>query len=140
MNKRNLQEKLEALLSDGYGMMAEMGMEPFGEEERSLTAEIFCTYPDIEKGLNLAAAGQCFYCFCSLHNRIEENETAATLLGDYFFSRFSHFLIPLDSRQLIEEFSLYLQEESKDGVDGNRIFDTEKYRIFLNHISSEVEV
>lgn len=136
----DLRKKLDEMLSDGYRLMEETGLEPFAEEERYLALKACLPLDDEQKYLNLAAAGQCVYCFSVLHNRIEENETAATLLGDYFFSRFSHYLIPLDSRELIEAFSSYLQMDTKDCVDGKRIFDKERYAAFLRRVSTEVKL
>lgn len=60
----------------------------------------------------LEAACACFQRFRQLH--AEKAQTPETVLwGDYYFSLFSSYLIPLDSVPLIDAFSAYLKRDAR---------------------------
>jgi hypothetical protein len=68
---------------------------------------------------DFASACLAFFLFQDMHSRTDEAPAATTLLGDYFFSRFSKHLIPIDSVPLIDAFSEYLARcTSGNGVRG----------------------
>lgn len=77
---------------------------------------------------DLACAAQCLYWFFFLHSK-EEISNEETLLGDYFFSRFSLHLIPIDSILLIDEFSGYIKRTA-----ASEKFEEKQYLKFLENV------
>lgn len=85
-----------------------------------------------------AAACQCFYLFRRLHRLVEDSPQTATLLGDYFFSRFSVHLIPIDSPRLIDRFSEYLKTDTRKEAAGAEAFDLTQYLAFITEAAKEI--
>ena len=82
-----------------------------------------------------ADACECFYLFRIIHRMSEKDPAFAALTGDYFFSRFSHALIPVDSVPLIERFSDYLKADAKQS---EKAFDLTEYLAFIRHTAKEI--
>lgn len=129
-------KEVDSYLAQGYQFLEELGFEPLSEEEKYYSVNLVCSSFEGEYLVDLATACQCFYMFRKLHQMVEDNPEGATLLGDYFFSRFSHHLIPIDSTRLIDKFSQYLAQDTQKGVEGNYFFDKEKYEEFIKEIPS----
>ncbi|MEI3338943.1 MAG: hypothetical protein V8R80_02480 [Eubacterium sp.] len=134
-------EKVDALLSEGYQMWERFGFRKLTEEERYLVAG--CAADACKKrefAEDYAAACQSFFLFRKLHEWTEEFPETATLLGDYFFSRFSHYLIPIDSTRLIDLFSEYLKADTKEMFekDGKAAFCMERYLDFVRKTAGEI--
>jgi hypothetical protein len=134
-DNREIYKEVDALLEEGYVFWDELGFEALSERDKhQITDEV----ASVVKGkhlINFAAVCQCFYIFQRLHHMVEEEKENATLLGDYFFSRFSHHLIPIDSTKLIDRFSEFLSVQILEGVSGNNILDKEHYKNFIKNIS-----
>jgi hypothetical protein len=112
-----LRISVDALLEEGYRLWDAAGLPPLGPKERRAAADaagaLYCgPHPAA-----FAAACQCYYLFRALHRRAGAFPEAATLLGDYFFSRFSAYLIPLDSAALIRAFSDCLARDAGGADD-----------------------
>ena len=130
---------VDALLAEGYRMWDSFGLIKLSEAEKHeipQAAALACR-KDVHRK-EYAAACQCFFLFRRLHNQTEEVPEEATLLGDYFFSQFSHYLIPIDSTRLIDLFSEYLKQDTKCAADGSREFDKEGYLDFVKKAAKEI--
>ena len=136
----NLREAVDALLEEGYVFWDEMGLKPLSSGMRYDVVDAAGIAYDGVYLTQFAAACQSFFLFRELHRGVcdTENEDYAkdytedytsetkfadgadcaddkevnTLLGDYFFSSFSHNLIPIDSVPLIDAFSEYLAKDA----------------------------
>ena len=135
---RQCYERVDELLTQGYQFWNEFGLEPLSEEDKHFTIDAILPYYSGEHAINFACACQCFYLFRRLHNEIEGNEETATLLGDYFFSQFAQFVIPIDRTELINQFSEFLSGDAQEGANGNKIFNKEKFKTFITSISVEI--
>lgn len=126
-------------LEQGYFLWERFGLEPLSEIEKySISKYVF----DFYKGRNkedFAIACQCFYLFRKLHKAQGDKLDVETLLGDYFFSRFSHHIIPIDSTELIQEFSKYLSEDILKEVKGNQETGNDDYLKFIYRVSLMIE-
>lgn len=120
-----LTKEVNALLSEGYQMWEGFGLPEPEEKEKRLvieTAVKSCEGGKFQK--EYAAACLSFYLFRKLHEMSESAPETGTLLGDYFFSRFSHYLIPIDNTRLIDLFSEYLKTDAKETFE--KAGETEK--------------
>ena len=133
-------ERCLALLSEGCGFWADQGRAPLSREDREETPRLVLERREGDRGVHLAAACESFLLFRRLHHEAEEGDAAAILLGDYFFGLFSRCLIPLDSPWLIEQFSVFLREDTEKGVRGTHGFDLERYRQFVKAVSGRLAV
>jgi hypothetical protein len=137
---QEIMAKIDSLLEDGYEMWREYGIPEESLQDRGQV--VACAveyYGEKEYVLEFAAACQCFYLFRCLHTMVEEYPEQVTLLGDYFFSHFSHFLIPIDSVHLIELFSDYLKEDAKRQSEGEKVFDVCRYLEFVKETAKELK-
>jgi hypothetical protein len=98
------------MFTEGYTLCREQGIDLPPEERRQAVLDVarasFCG----EHAEDFASACLAFFLFQDLHGRACEAPATTTLLGDYFFSRFSKHLIPIDSVPLIDAFSEYLAQ------------------------------
>lgn len=116
-SKMELREAVDGILNEGYAFWAESKNPALSADSRYYAVDAVSEVYNGPYQREFAAACQSFYLFRTLH-RNEENRSANTLLGDYFFSQFSQNLIPLDSVPLIDAFSAYLAKDaSKEGED-----------------------
>lgn len=132
-------EKVNTNLEFGYELWKQFGFTEIPKEEKNCIPEIIM---EIYKGRHvsdLACACQCFYLFRKLHGDLDYDPAKATLLGDYFFSKFSFHLIPLDSVSLTNRFSDYLKQEILKEVKVRNGFDMESYVEFLYQIPDLVK-
>lgn len=90
-----------------------------------------------EHGTFFADACECFYLFRIVHRYTQELPGWAVLTGDYFFSRFSHALIPIDNVELIDRFSDYLKKDAKADT---REFDLAAYLAFIRQTAAEMRL
>jgi hypothetical protein len=116
-HSKALRVDADALLEEGFRLWDEAGLPPLGPKERRAAADAAGAVYLGPHPAAFAAACQCFYLFRALHRRAEAFPEAATLLGDYFFSRFSAHLIPLDSAALIRAFSDCLARDASGAAD-----------------------
>jgi hypothetical protein len=123
LNRTNL----ETLFSEGYELCREQGVYLPPEDQRQAVLDVARDSFSGEYAENFASACLAFYLFQDLHGRVYEAPAATTLLGDYFFSRFSKHLIPIDSVPLIDAFSEYLAQCASG--------DKEDYLAFIKSIS-----
>ena len=84
-----------------------------------------------------ADACEAFYLFRKLHSFADQMPAWAVLTGDFFFSRFSHALIPIDSVELIDRISDYLKEDVKMI---NTEPDLEGYLAFIRQTALEISL
>lgn len=84
-----------------------------------------------------ADACEAFYLFRWFHSNADQHPAWAVLTGDYFFSRFSHALIPIDSVELIDRFSDYLKEDVKK-MDPDP--DIDRYLAFIRQTALEISL
>lgn len=132
--------RVDELLADGYRMWEEYRLPVLTDEERHQAAECAAAaWDSTDFTLEYAAACQCFYLFRRLHTMVEEHPEQVTLLGDYFFSRFSHFLIPIDSTRLIDLFSEYLKGDALRQSEGKKDFDPDGYLRFIRETAKEIK-
>lgn len=111
-----LYDQVEAILAEGYGFW-HRSIIPLPEPwERAGSVQALAPYSEAVFAVRLAVACQCFYYFRRLHGVVQAAPTWTTLLGDYFFSRFSQALIPLDSVPLTDAFSDYLKRAVQTGA------------------------
>ena len=141
MKQNNLYplDELNNLLCDGYQMWERFGCTPLNEMEKHVylkQAVSACRSNRHTK--DFAAACQCFFLYRKLHHMVETQPETATLLGDYYFSRFSQFLIPIDSTSLIDLFSEYLKKDAKAAAEGVKEFDMDAYLAFITKAAEEV--
>lgn len=128
----------EALFEPERQIWERYGIIPSWEEERRRVMR--CAANACENGVFAAdytAACLCFYLFRKFHGMAEREPKRATLLGDYFFSRFSHHLIPIDNTRLIDLFSGYLKGDAKRAGKGDPVPDTEDYLEFIRNAAKE---
>lgn len=119
MTSEELRGSVDKILAEGYRLWNGSSIQPPTVSERYIAAdELACLY-DGPNVVALAAACQCFYYFRKLHGMVREYPTWSTLLGDYFFSKFSKNLIPIDSVPLTDAFSAYLKNDIKSSRDVN---------------------
>lgn len=139
--KRNKIHKItDDYLKEEYGFLRELGLEFLHDFEKYQIPEyVQQVYVGPCLG-HFAAACQCYYLFRRLHEKAELEPVRATLLGDYFFSRFSHHLIPVDSTLLIQRFSEFLTHQTECAAEGRNKFDLEGYKTFIKNVSLEVFV
>lgn len=81
-----------------------------------------------------ADACEYFFLFRKLHRAAEMFPEWAVLTGDYYFSRFSHALIPLDNVELTDRFSAYLK---KDASGKKADLDLAEYLEFIRQTALE---
>lgn len=98
-------------LREGFLLWEHSGMPLPDGEERCRYAGLAGRIYAGEHAAEFSAACQCFALFRTLHGQVRKFPTEATLLGDYFFSRFSRCLIPLDSVALTDAFADYLKAD-----------------------------
>lgn len=137
--KTEFLEKVNINLKVGYELWEQFGFAEISIQEKNYIPDMIA---DIYKGRHasdLACACQCFYLFRKLHEEVEARPGEATLLGDYFFSRFSNHLIPIDSVSLTNGFSDYLKQEVLMEVKGRNGFDMVEYEAFLHKIPELIE-
>ncbi len=84
-----------------------------------------------------ADACEAFYLFRKLHSLADQMPAWAVLTGDYFFSRFSHALIPIDNVELIDRFSDYLKEDVKK-IEAEP--DLDGYLAFVRQTALEISL
>lgn len=132
MTAGELRDSVNNRLAEGYRLWEESGLPLPSGRERALASEALADAYAGPNAAELAAACQCFYYFRKLHGAAEEQPAGATLLGDYFFSRFSKYLIPLDSVPLTDAFADYLKNDirQKGAAQYGRTRDTE-YTAFI---------
>ncbi len=109
----DLKTQLDIYLAEGYLLWTQNRLPVLSEPERYLVADVIA---DVYRGphkTELAAACQCFFLYRKLHGMADQFAERATLLGDWFFSQFSRYLIPIDSVELIDAFSEYLSEDTQ---------------------------
>lgn len=136
-----LDNELNILLSEGYQMWERFGCIPLNEMEKHVVlAQAVNSCKTDCHTKDFAAACQCFFLYRKLHHMVEEQPETATLLGDYYFSQFSQFLIPIDSTRLIDLFSEYLKKDAKMSVNGNKEFDMEAYLAFIAKAAEEIQL
>jgi hypothetical protein len=97
------------MFTEGYELCREQGID-LPPEDRRLAVLDVARASGGEHAEDFASACLAFYLFQDLHGRVDKDSAATTLLGDYFFSRFSKHLIPIDSVPLIDAFSEYLTQ------------------------------
>ena len=134
-----LELELNDLLSEGYRMWECFGLIPLDEMEKHVViaqAAHACHTESHTK--EYAAACQCFFLYRKLHHMVDHMPDKATLLGDYYFSQFSQFLIPIDSPKLIDLFSEYLKKDTKLAVNGSYEFDMNSYLNFITLAAEEI--
>lgn len=131
--------ELDMLLCEGYKMWDCFGCNPLNEMEKHSVIEqaVRACKTDCHTK-DYAAACQCFFLFRKLHYGVGARPETATLLGDYYFSQFSQFLIPIDSPQLIDLFSEYLKKDTKQAADGATSFDMDAYLTFVTDAAKEI--
>lgn len=117
MTAAPLKHTVEQLLADGYRQWRLSGLRLPTAQERGLSADCLSGRYEGPYAPELAAACQCFYYFRLLHGMVRQSPVWATLLGDYFFSLFSKYLLPLDSTALIDAFSAYLKADTQTPGD-----------------------
>lgn len=128
-----------ALLEDGFSMWERFGLKlPDEKECQEVLRCAVCACKKERFTKEYAAACQCFFLYRKLHIMAESCPGTATLLGDYFFSRFSSFLIPVDSTRLIDLFSEYLKQDAKESAWGVKEFDTDRYLQFVENAAEEI--
>lgn len=131
--------ELDMLLCEGYKMWDCFGCNPLNEmEKHSVIAQAVRACKTDCHTKDYAAACQCFFLFRKLHYGVEARPETTTLLGDYYFSQFSQFLIPIDSPQLIDLFSEYLKKDTKQAADGATSFDMDAYLTFVTAAAKEI--
>lgn len=130
-SERPRPEGVEACLREGFALWEEAGLPPLEEELRYREAGLAGELYRGAHALEFAAACQCFALFRRLHRRAGQFSGAATLLGDYFFSQFSHYLIPLNSAPLNDAFARYLAEDA-----AGRAID---YPVFLRKLPAVIQ-
>ena len=108
-----LHNEIDKMLSEGMALWEKYLKAPIPEEYRYFGADEVAENYDGRHIIDLAAACQCFFYFRYLHSDMESESDIRTLLGDYFFSRFSLSLIPIDSTELIDEFAAFLNEDTQ---------------------------
>ena len=84
-----------------------------------------------------ADACECFFLFRVIHRMTDVDAGWSALTGDWFFSRFSKALIPIDSVLLIDRFSEYLTE---DLMRSEQVFDMEGYMRFIRKTAEEIRL
>ena len=122
-------------LFEGYSLWEGFplpSLNKFEKEEIPKTA--FRCYSG-EFARDFASACQSFYLFRKLHEDIDTNTDIKTLLGDFFFSRFSNHLIPIDNTKLINAFAEYLKRDSQREVEGKKKFSINEYKLFIEEAS-----
>ncbi len=75
---------------------------------------MFVSAPENKHQIELSSANENFALFRRLH-KLEDNDytvAEATLRGDYYFSRFSLDLIPVDSIEITDRFAKILREDA----------------------------
>jgi hypothetical protein len=107
-----LRTDVDALLQEGYRLWEATDLPPLEAEARYAGADAAGAIYSGPQATKFAAACQCFYLFRRLHLQAESFPETAALLGDYFFSRFSAHLIPLDNVPLIRAFSECLARDA----------------------------
>ena len=144
MNQNNLSPlmfELNNLLFNGYQMWDRFGCYPLNEMEKHIVLQQAVTSCRTDcHTKEYAAACQCFFLYRKLHYMVEEQPEAATLLGDYYFSKFSQFLIPIDSTRLIDLFSEYLKKDAKEAAAGSKEFDLNRYLAFVKRAAEEIRL
>ncbi len=136
---RTMVQEVNNLLSEGYEMWEGYGFVRLTEEEKIRvieTAADSCRIDRLKK--DYGAACQSFFLFRRLHEMTEAEPERATLLGDYFFSRFSHHLIPIDSTRLIDLFSEYLKEDTKRWFEKGEKLVLSEYLDFVKRAASQI--
>ncbi|MBR6349368.1 MAG: hypothetical protein IKR67_02360 [Lachnospiraceae bacterium] len=130
LSKEFIHEEMDKRLGEGYSLWAEFLKDSAPEEYRYIGADAVMEGYDGRHTIDLASACQCFFWFRFLH---EQTDDKALLLGDYFFSRFSHWLIPIDSTPLIDAFSAYLKDDAQGTFNG-RVFDAAELENFFRQV------
>lgn len=137
--KSPLYAELNTLLCEGYQMWERFGCIPLNEMEKHAVLEQAVNACQTNAHTKeYAAACQCFFLYRKLHHMVDEQPECATLLGDYYFSQFSQCLIPIDSPKLIDLFAEYLKNDTKIAASGNKVFDMEKYLVFVSKAAEEI--
>lgn len=137
--KSPLYNELNTLLCEGYRMWERFGCIPLNEMEKHVVLEQAVSACQTNAHTKeYAAACQCFFLYRKLHHTVDEQPETATLLGDYYFSQFSQFLIPIDSPKLIDLFAEYLKNDTKLAAGGNKVFDMDAYLAFVTNAAEEI--
>lgn len=137
--KSPLYIELNTLLCEGYRMWERFGLIPLNEmEKHTILAQAVKSCKSDCHTKDYAAACQCFFLYRKLHHMVDDKPETATLLGDYYFSQFSQFLIPVDSPKLIDLFAEYLKNDTKVAAAGNTEFDMENYLTFVADAAEEI--
>ena len=138
-NPSPLDEELQTLLLEGYRMWERFGLDPLNEmEKHKVLGQAVASCKTDCHTKYYAAACQCFFLYRKLHYMVEKQPETATLLGDYYFSQFSQFLIPIDSPELIDLFAEYLKKDTKSAVDGKEAFEMKEYLAFVTSAAEEI--
>lgn len=138
--KENYLLEVDNYLKDSYLLWEKFGFKELTKKEKYEVPEIIASVYEGDHVCELAAACQCFFLFRKAHEKVEENTSQATLLGDYLFSKFSNYLIPVDSTKLIDEFADLLKFEILEEVRGRNGFNMENYKNFLVKIPFFIDV
>ena len=121
MDKVSTTDKVRVVtfLADGYRLWSDSPVPELTYSQRYIASNMAAQVYEGEHAAEFAAACQCFYLFRQLHAMVDDYPKWATLLGDFFFSQFSKFLIPLDNVRLIDEFSNFLSKDtqSRQGLE-----------------------
>ena len=141
METASMMLAVNELLLEDYMMLDSLNAPMPSEEEKHyipalIIAEmsVAASDPDGKKAVLLAAACQCFYMFRKFHYGREWNESLSIILGDYFSSRFSHFLVELDLKELPGKFSEFLQWDCEYAISGGDAFPLAEYVAFCRGI------
>jgi hypothetical protein len=128
-------DNIETMFAEGYALGAEQGLAlPCDGDRKSVIAAARATYTGAYSD-EFAAACLAFFLFRNLHSRTDEAPSETLLLGDYFFSLFSKFLIPIDSVPLIDAFSNHLAQVTSDTDDADRKPGDAEYIRFIETLS-----
>lgn len=137
--KQQIVTDVRALLKDGFSMWEQFGLNPWSEKESRAVMECAAaSCRNQQFAAEYTAACECFFLYRKLHIMAESCPGTATLLGDYFFSRFSSYLIPIDSTRLIDLFAEYLKQDAKEAASGAEEFDTDRYLQFVENAAEEI--
>lgn len=144
--KRNITRDMQK----NYKMWEQMGYEPICQISMDRIAESAATgmYEKLkEKKIgkidsfleNYGAACQCYYLHRSLHERTDRDTKTAVLLGDYFFGEFSRYMIPVNSPEIIRNFSEKLRKDTIQYI-GSRAkkWELDDYIAFVGRIPDEL--
>ncbi len=135
--KKQLYKDTDAALKKGYELWEGNLSFPVPEDLRYFAVDSITESYGGKFLRELVIAAQSFFWFRYLHDirdKISPDEDGGrVLLGDWFFSCFSLNLVPVDSTELINRFSAFLDK------DINKCPDPEKFDAFLKSLPEVIE-